>query len=70
MTQDQVISDSTKAVINLVQHSEIGKEIALLQNNKPSSKSSKLLSLNVFLNPKEILCVEGRIKKINHYHMT
>ncbi|GFS74300.1 integrase catalytic domain-containing protein [Trichonephila clavipes] len=56
------LETSIKKVVKLLQNGEYHTELTLLIYNKPLPKSSKLQSLNVFLDSKGILRVEGRLR--------
>ncbi|GFY05185.1 integrase catalytic domain-containing protein [Trichonephila clavipes] len=56
------LGTSIKKVVKLLQNGEYHTELTLLKCNKPPPKSSKLQSLNVFLDSKEILRVGGRLR--------
>ncbi|GFV49322.1 integrase catalytic domain-containing protein [Trichonephila clavipes] len=56
------LETSIKKVVKLLQNGEYHTELTLLKCNKPLPKSSKLQSLNVFLNSKGILRVGGRLR--------
>ncbi|GFX01680.1 uncharacterized protein TNCV_4279601 [Trichonephila clavipes] len=54
-----------KKVVKLLQNGEYHTELTLLKCNKPLAKSSKLQSLNVFLDSDGIIRVEGRLRSIS-----
>ncbi|GBL82881.1 hypothetical protein AVEN_106398-1 [Araneus ventricosus] len=57
------IDSSLKEIIILIQQSEFDQEIKCLVATKPIPKSSKLLSLDVFMDSDGILGVGGRLSK-------
>ncbi|GFX78426.1 integrase catalytic domain-containing protein [Trichonephila clavipes] len=56
------LGTSIKKVVKLLQNGEYHTELTLLKCNKPLPKSSKLQSLNVFLDSEGILRVGGRLR--------
>ncbi|GFS87441.1 integrase catalytic domain-containing protein [Trichonephila clavipes] len=56
------LETSIKKVLKLLQNGEYLTELTLLKCNKPLPKSSKLQSLNVFLDSEGILRVGGRLR--------
>ncbi|GFU13913.1 integrase catalytic domain-containing protein [Trichonephila clavipes] len=56
------LETSIKRVVKLLQNGEYHTELTLLKCNKPLPKSSKLQSLNVFLDSEGILRVGGRLR--------
>ncbi|GFV87779.1 integrase catalytic domain-containing protein [Trichonephila clavipes] len=56
------LETSIKTVVKLLQNGEYHTELTLLKCNKPLPKSSKLQSLNVFLDSEGILRVGGRLR--------
>ncbi|GFX75459.1 integrase catalytic domain-containing protein [Trichonephila clavipes] len=56
------LETSIKKVVKLLQNGEYHRELTLLKCNKPLPKSSKLQSLNVFLDYEGILRVGGRLR--------
>ncbi|GFV77149.1 integrase catalytic domain-containing protein [Trichonephila clavipes] len=56
------LETSIKKVVKLLQNGEYHTELTLLKCNKPLTKSSKLQSLNVFLDSEGILRVGGRLR--------
>ncbi|GFW47451.1 integrase catalytic domain-containing protein [Trichonephila clavipes] len=56
------LETSIKKVVKLLQNGEYHTELTLLKCNKPLPKSSKLQSLNVFLDSEGISCVGGRLR--------
>ncbi|GFV12884.1 integrase catalytic domain-containing protein [Trichonephila clavipes] len=56
------LETSIKKVVKLLQNGEYHTELTLLKCNKPLPKSSKLQSLNVFLDSEGILRVGGRLR--------
>ncbi|GFT78657.1 uncharacterized protein TNCV_80581 [Trichonephila clavipes] len=56
------LETSIKKVVKLLQNGEYHTELILLKCNKPLPKSSKLQSLNVFLDSEGILRVGGRLR--------
>lgn len=54
---------SSNTLIKLVQKRHFNQEISSLELNKPLSKSSKILSLNPFLDSKRILRVGGTLSQ-------
>lgn len=57
------LDQATKRIVKKMQELEFSDEIKLLTEHKPLSKSSKLISLNVFLDSDGILRVGGRLRK-------
>ncbi|GFT65312.1 transposon Tf2-8 polyprotein [Trichonephila clavipes] len=56
------LETSIKKVVKLLQNGKYHTELTLLKCNKPLPKSSKLQSLNVFLDSEGILRVGGRLR--------
>ncbi|GFU64692.1 integrase catalytic domain-containing protein [Trichonephila clavipes] len=56
------LETSIKKVVKLLQNGEYHTELTLLRCNKPLPKSSKLQSLNVFLDSERIFRVGGRLR--------
>ncbi|GFT02569.1 integrase catalytic domain-containing protein [Trichonephila clavipes] len=56
------LNEDSFKVIKLLQNGEYHTELTLLKCNKPLTKSSKLQSLNVFLDSEGILRVGGRLR--------
>jgi hypothetical protein len=62
LTADE-ICQATEFVVRTIQAAEFQLEISALRQNQPIQKSSKLLSLNPFLDSSGILRVGGRLQK-------
>ncbi|GFV08830.1 integrase catalytic domain-containing protein [Trichonephila clavipes] len=56
------LENSIKKVVKLLQNGKYHTELTLLKCNKPLPKSSKLQSLNVFLDSEGIHGVGGRLR--------
>ncbi|GBN65961.1 hypothetical protein AVEN_145909-1 [Araneus ventricosus] len=61
--QAEEIDSSLKEISIRIQQSEFDQEVKCLKAKKPIPQSSKLLSLDVFMDPDGILRVGGRLSK-------
>lgn len=59
----QELNCARTTIVKMVQQEQFASEIKLIANNKPLPTSSKLISLNVFLDQQGILRVGGRLSK-------
>ncbi|GFS96507.1 integrase catalytic domain-containing protein [Trichonephila clavipes] len=57
------VESAHKFLVKTIQQAEYSQEISHLKYHKPIPRSSKLLSLNIFLDKDEILRVGGRLTK-------
>ncbi|GFU77361.1 integrase catalytic domain-containing protein [Trichonephila clavipes] len=61
--KSEEVESAHKFLVKTIQQAEYSQEISHLKYHKPIPRSSKLLSLNIFLDEDEILRVSGRLTK-------
>ncbi|GFW03549.1 integrase catalytic domain-containing protein [Trichonephila clavipes] len=61
--KSEEVESAHKFLVKTIQQAEYSQEISHLKYHKPIPRSSKLLSLNIFLDEDEILWVGGRLTK-------
>ncbi|GFX23518.1 integrase catalytic domain-containing protein [Trichonephila clavipes] len=61
--KSEEVESAHKFLVKIIQQAEYSQEISHLKYHKPIPRSSKLLSLNIFLDEDEILRVGGRLTK-------
>ncbi|GFW63505.1 integrase catalytic domain-containing protein [Trichonephila clavipes] len=61
--KSEEVESEHKFLVKTIQQAEYSQEISHLKYHKPIPRSSKLLSLNIFLDEDEILRVGGRLTK-------
>ncbi|GFU06714.1 integrase catalytic domain-containing protein [Trichonephila clavipes] len=61
--KSEEVESAHKFLVKTIQQAEYSQEISHLKYHKPIPRSSKLISLNIFLDEDEILWVGGRLTK-------
>ncbi|GFX93538.1 integrase catalytic domain-containing protein [Trichonephila clavipes] len=61
--KSEEVESTHKFLVKTIQHAEYSQEISHLKYHKPIPRSSKLISLNIFLDEDEILRIGGRLNK-------